>query len=51
MRWIPSIRVMGVGTMAGDRDDIFVKQADGLVLQLAWLGLVVEFVIAVEGWR
>lgn len=51
MLWIPSLRLMGVGTIVGDQDDILVRPANGVVLQLAWFGLVLELVLAVEPYR
>lgn len=51
MRLVPKVSFMGVGTMIGTKCTPDVAEAHGVVLQLAWLGLVLEFVMAVERCR
>lgn len=50
-RLVPKVSIMGVGTMIGTECTPDVAEARGIVLQLAWLGLVPEFVVAVERGR
>jgi hypothetical protein len=46
IRWLPRIALMHACTMVGEDGE-----GNGLVLQFAWLGLVVEFLVAIEAGR
>lgn len=50
MRWLPRIELMGVGTIVGECKPQSCE-AHGVVLQFSWLGLVLEFVMALERGR